>query len=425
MLVDAFYGLVGDEAAAVVALGATIAAGVLLWVLAARLSVSPASGAAVLALFATAVLVVDVASGPGVDGIGVLLLVAAATLAVGGGLVRHGLAIALLAAAVLVVPVAAVGLILLLGAMAVPGAVVHRLPRKARMAVGFGAVVPAAAVAFALARPDEPAALPPLVPAVLTLWGLLVAGVLWRRVTWLRPVCAALAGLVACLWIPGPGRRRRARRGGDERAAHRRRRRGHQRGAGPAGPRRRRGVGRRGRHGAADTRRFGRAARPAPPARRGARDPPPSPPRRDRSRCRSRRCRSRARSRSSSPTPRRASWPRPHDPARAGWYAAGVVPGDQGPAVIGGHVDSRNGPGVFFRLRTLRPGDLVDVTRSDGRTVRFSVIAVALYPKDRFPTEAVYGPTSGPELRLVTCGGTFDRSARSYDDNVVVDAALV
>jgi len=115
----------------------------------------------------------------------------------------------------------------------------------------------------------------------------------------------------------------------------------------------------------------------------------------------------------------------PADPARAGWYAAGVVPGDRGPAVIGGHVDSRSGPGVFFRLRTLRPGDLVDVTRSDGRTVRFSVIAVALYPKDRFPTEAVYGPTSGPELRLVTCGGTFDRSARSYDDNVVVDAALV
>ena len=102
------------------------------------------------------------------------------------------------------IPVAAVGLILLLGAMAVPGAVVHRLPRPARLAVGFGAVVPAAAVAVALARPDEPAALPPLVPAVLTLWGLLVAGVLWRRVTWLRPVCAALIGLVACLWIPGP-----------------------------------------------------------------------------------------------------------------------------------------------------------------------------------------------------------------------------
>ncbi|MBA3905211.1 MAG: class F sortase [Pseudonocardiales bacterium] len=115
----------------------------------------------------------------------------------------------------------------------------------------------------------------------------------------------------------------------------------------------------------------------------------------------------------------------PNDPSRAGWYAAGVVPGDQGPAVIGGHVDSRRGPGVFFELRTLKPGDLIDVTRSDGRIARFSVIAVALYPKDAFPTLAVYGPTSGPELRLVTCGGTFDRSVRSYKDNVVVDAALV
>jgi len=423
VLVDAFYGLVGDEAAAVVALGATIAAGALLWVLAARLSVSPASGAAVLALFATAVLVVDVASGPGVDGIGVLLLVAAATLAVGGGVVRQGLAIALLAAAVLVVPVAAVGLILLLGAMAVPGAVVHRLPRKARVAVGFGAVVPAAAVAFALARPDEPAALPPLVPAVLTLWGLLVAGVLWRRVTWLRPVCAALAGLVACLWIPGPdgdavlvvvatSALLTAVAAEDISAV----------------------LARRVLVAVAASAVAG-ATVLLTPAVSGERPallrPPAAAP---------------GLAATAPVRPVAVSIPAlsvagpleelvadadtgelaaPADPARAGWYAAGVVPGDQGPAVIGGHVDSRSGPGVFFRLRTLRPGDLIDVTRSDGRTVRFSVIAVALYPKDRFPTEAVYGPTSGPELRLVTCGGAFDRSARSYDDNVVVDAVLV
>jgi len=424
VLVDGFYGLIGDDAAAVVVLGATVAAGVLLWVLAARLSVSPAAGAAVLALYASAVLVVDVASGPGVDGTGVLLLAAAATLAVGGGVVRHGLAIALLVAAVGVIPVAAVGLILLLGAMAVPGALLHRLPRKARVAVGFGAVVPAAAVAFALARPAEPAALPPLVPAVLTLWGLLVAGVLWRRVTWLRPVCAALAGLVACLWIPGPdgdavlvvvatSALLTAVAAEDISAV----------------------LARRALVAVAASAVAG-ATVLLTPAVSG--DPPAllRPP-------------------AAAPGPAAVAAPArpvavsipalsvagpleelvadpatgelaaPHDPARAGWYAAGVVPGDQGPAVIGGHVDSRSGPGVFFRLRTLRPGDLVDVTRSDGRTVRFSVIAVALYPKDRFPTEAVYGPTSGPELRLVTCGGTFDRSARSYDDNVVVDAALV
>jgi Sortase domain len=423
VLVDGFYGLIGDDAAAVVALGATVAAGVLLWVLAARLSVSPAAGAAVLALYASAVLVVDVASGPGVDGTGVLLLAAAATLAVGGGVVRHGLAIALLVAAVGVIPVAAVGLILLLGAMAVPGALLHRLPRRARVAVGFGAVVPAAAVAFALARPAEPAALPPLVPAVLTLWGLLVAGVLWRRVTWLRPVCAALAGLVACLWIPGPdgdavlvvvatSALLTAVAAEDISAV----------------------LARRVLVAAAASAVAG-ATVLLTPAVSGERPallrPPAAAP---------------GAAAAAPVRPVAVSIPAlsvagpleelvadadtgelaaPADPARAGWYAAGVVPGDRGPAVIGGHVDSRSGPGVFFRLRTLRPGDLVDVTRSDGRTVRFSVIAVALYPKDRFPTEAVYGPTSGPELRLVTCGGTFDRSARSYDDNVVVDAALV
>ena len=424
MLVDGFYGLIGDDAAAVVALGATVAAGVLLWVLAARLSVSPAAGASVLALYASAVLVVDVASGPGVDGTGVLLLAAAATLAVGGGVVRHGLAVALLVAAVGVIPVAAVGLILLLGAMAVPGALLHRLPRRARVAVGFGAVVPAAAVAFALARPTEPAALPPLVPAVLTLWGLLVAGVLWRRLTWLRPVCAALVGLVACLWIPGPdgdavlvvvatSALLTAVAAEDISAVLARRALVAVAASAVAGA----------------TVLLTPAVSGEPPAllRPPAAAPGPA-----------------AVAAPARPVavsipalsvagpleelvadPATGELAAPHDPARAGWYAAGVVPGDQGPAVIGGHVDSRSGPGVFFRLRTLRPGDLVDVTRSDGRTVRFSVIAVALYPKDRFPTEAVYGPTSGPELRLVTCGGTFDRSARSYDDNVVVDAALV
>ena len=85
VLIDAFYGLIGDDAAAVVALATAVAAGVLLWVLATRLRVSPASGAAVLALYAAAVLVVDLESGPGVDGTGLLLLVGAATLAVGGG----------------------------------------------------------------------------------------------------------------------------------------------------------------------------------------------------------------------------------------------------------------------------------------------------------------------------------------------------
>ena len=106
----------------------------------------------------------------------------------------------------------------------------------------------------------------------------------------------------------------------------------------------------------------------------------------------------------------------------AGWYADGVRPGDTGPAVIAGHVDSVSGPAVFYRLRDLRPGAAVLVTRSDGSSVRFTVAATARYPKSRFPTDAVYGPSPVPTLRLVTCIGDFDVSRRSYVDNLVVTA---
>jgi hypothetical protein len=114
----------------------------------------------------------------------------------------------------------------------------------------------------------------------------------------------------------------------------------------------------------------------------------------------------------------------PDDIRTAGWFADGPAPGEVGPAVLVGHVDSTAGPGVFFRLRDLRPGDDVEVRRVDGSAVRFTVTRVARYPKSAFPTAAVYGPTPDAELRLVTCGGTFDRAARSYLDNVVVYARL-
>ncbi|MBB3085916.1 class F sortase [Geodermatophilus sabuli] len=109
---------------------------------------------------------------------------------------------------------------------------------------------------------------------------------------------------------------------------------------------------------------------------------------------------------------------------RAGWFTGSPAPGDVGPAVVAGHLDSRAGPAVFWRLRELAAGDEVLVDRGDGTTVRFVVTAVATYPKEQFPTAAVYGPTPRAELRLVTCGGEFDRSARSYADNVVVTAVL-
>ncbi len=106
-----------------------------------------------------------------------------------------------------------------------------------------------------------------------------------------------------------------------------------------------------------------------------------------------------------------------------GWYEDGPVPGDPGPAVLAAHVDSRSGPAPFFRLRELRSGDEVRVTRSDGGDVVFRVDSVQRYPKNEFPTQAAYGPAPGSALRLITCGGSFDAAKRSYRDNVVVYAS--
>jgi LPXTG-site transpeptidase (sortase) family protein len=115
----------------------------------------------------------------------------------------------------------------------------------------------------------------------------------------------------------------------------------------------------------------------------------------------------------------------PDSTAVAGWLTGSAVPGEVGPTVIAGHVDSYLGPGIFFRLDTLRTGDLVSVGRSDGVTVRFRVTDVIAVPKTDFPTGQVYGPSPAPELRLITCGGEFDHQARRYLRNVVVSAAYV
>jgi LPXTG-site transpeptidase (sortase) family protein len=111
----------------------------------------------------------------------------------------------------------------------------------------------------------------------------------------------------------------------------------------------------------------------------------------------------------------------PTNLTQAGWYTGGPVPGANGPAVIAGHVDSTNGPAVFYNLKSLAPGDTVTVGLNSGQSVAFRVTAVQRYPKDDFPTEAVYGPRPDPELRLITCGGGF--AAGHYLDNVVVYAA--
>jgi hypothetical protein len=112
----------------------------------------------------------------------------------------------------------------------------------------------------------------------------------------------------------------------------------------------------------------------------------------------------------------------PTDFGVAGWFTGGPRPGQAGPAVILGHVDSRRGPGVFYPLAGVAPGTEVHVDRADGSTVTFRVTGVQTVPKDGFPTEQVYAPTLQPSLRLVTCGGPFDHAAGSYRDNVIVSA---
>jgi hypothetical protein len=114
----------------------------------------------------------------------------------------------------------------------------------------------------------------------------------------------------------------------------------------------------------------------------------------------------------------------PTDYAVAGWFAEGPRPGQAGPAVILGHVDSETGPAVFYRLAGIAPGVAIAVQRADGSTIAFRVTGVQHVPKIRFPTAEVYGASLQPSLRLVTCGGRFDRTSGHYDDNVIVYAEL-
>ncbi|MEC4574265.1 class F sortase [Streptomyces virginiae] len=114
----------------------------------------------------------------------------------------------------------------------------------------------------------------------------------------------------------------------------------------------------------------------------------------------------------------------PKDPALAGWYEPGPTPGSQGPAVIAGHVTWNGASAVFEKLKTMKGGDTIKVTRKDGKTVTFTVDKVSEYPKAEFPTLEVYKNLDHAGLRLVTCGGDFDPKKHYYDSNVVVFARM-
>lgn len=109
----------------------------------------------------------------------------------------------------------------------------------------------------------------------------------------------------------------------------------------------------------------------------------------------------------------------------AGWYTGGPTPGELGPAVVVGHVDWNGQPGVFQQLGSLQPQDEVEIARGDGTTVVFRVTSVVQYAKGAFPSDLVYGDIDHAGLRLITCGGAYDRRMRSYGDNIVVYAVMV
>lgn len=116
--------------------------------------------------------------------------------------------------------------------------------------------------------------------------------------------------------------------------------------------------------------------------------------------------------------------PSVHTPLQAGWYTYSPRPGDPGPAVILGHVDGDHKKGIFWALKDVKIGDKITISRADGSDMVYVVSRTDRVPKDVFPTQAVYSNTPDSELRVITCGGVFDRSVHSYVDNIIVYAKV-
>lgn len=114
----------------------------------------------------------------------------------------------------------------------------------------------------------------------------------------------------------------------------------------------------------------------------------------------------------------------PADVRTVGWWSAGApAAAPSGTVVLAGHVDSaRQGPGAFFGIRALEPGDRVILSSASGRTTAYTVAARRQYPKNALPAGQLFDQDRPSRLVLVTCGGSFDRATRHYSDNVVVYA---
>ncbi|MEV6566595.1 class F sortase [Streptomyces kronopolitis] len=116
--------------------------------------------------------------------------------------------------------------------------------------------------------------------------------------------------------------------------------------------------------------------------------------------------------------------PPPGDRNLVGWYKDGASPGERGSAIIAGHVDTKTGPAVFLQLESLKPGALINITREDGVIATFKVDSVETFSKSNFPNDRVYADAPTAQLRVITCGGAYDRKVRDYVDNIVVFAHL-
>ncbi|WP_326767652.1 class F sortase [Streptomyces sp. NBC_01591] len=116
--------------------------------------------------------------------------------------------------------------------------------------------------------------------------------------------------------------------------------------------------------------------------------------------------------------------PPPNDSNLVGWFKDGATPGERGASIVAGHVDTMTGPAVFLQLRYLKPGAKVDITREDGSVATFKVDSVEQFSKANFPDDRVYADTNSAQLRLITCGGAYNKTAKDYEANVVAFAHL-